>query len=149
MQRSSSGSFMIFYDFFSGCGGTSQGMREAGLTIKLGIDLDRDSARTYKKNFPRACFLERDIRRLRATDLEPYVSSSTRRRPIVFGACAPCQPFSRQRRSDGQRDARKDLLGEIHRFVRSFRPEYVFLENVPGLQSVDAKEGPLRAFSPC
>lgn len=137
---------MIFYDFFSGCGGTSQGMREAGLTIKLGIDFDRDSASTYRKNFPRARFIEGDIRNLRPKDIESYVSTSSRRRPIVFGACAPCQPFSKQRRNDGQSDERKDLLGEFHRFVRSYLPEYVFIENVPGLQAVDDNEGPFARF---
>lgn len=137
---------MIFYDFFSGCGGTSQGMREAGLTIKLGIDLDRDSACTYRKNFPKAGFIERDIRMLRAKDIEPYVSSSSKRRPIVFGACAPCQPFSKQRRGHAEGDARKDLLSEFHRFVRTYLPEYVFIENVPGLQSVEEKKGPFARF---
>ncbi|MGY4177644.1 DNA (cytosine-5)-methyltransferase 1 [Bradyrhizobium sp. USDA 4518] len=137
---------MIFYDFFSGCGGTSQGMREAGLTIKLGIDFDRDSALTYRKNFPTARFIERDIRQLKVKDIAPHVSASKRRRPIVFGACAPCQPFSKQRRSDRRVDARKDLLGEFHRFVRAYLPEYVFIENVPGLQSVDDKEGPFARF---
>src|ERR1700675_2872815 len=119
---------MIFYDFFSGCGGTSQGMREAGLTIKLGIDF------------------ERDFRLLKVKDIAPHVSSSARRRPIVFGACAPCQPFSKQRRPNRKVDARKDLLREFHRFVRAYLPEYVFIENVPGLQSVDDKEGPFARF---
>jgi DNA (cytosine-5)-methyltransferase 1 len=137
---------MIFYDFFSGCGGTSQGMREAGLTIKLGIDFDRDSAKTYRKNFPAARFIERDIRLLKVKDIAPHVSSSARRRPVVFGACAPCQPFSKQRRPNRKVDARKDLLREFHRFVRAYLPEYVFIENVPGLQSVDDKEGPFAQF---
>src|ERR1700722_10299392 len=99
---------MIFYDFFSGCGGTSQGMREAGLTVKLGIDFDRDSAKTYRRNFPNARFIERDIRQLKVKDIAAYVSRSERRRPIVFGACAPCQPFSKQRRPNRMDDSRKD-----------------------------------------
>jgi DNA (cytosine-5)-methyltransferase 1 len=136
---------MIFYDFFSGCGGTSQGMREAGLTIKLGIDCDRDSAKTYRKNFPAARF-RRDIRLLKVKDIEPHVSSSARRRPIVFGACAPCQPFSKQRRGNRRDDIRKDLLREFHRFVRTYLPECVFIENVPGLQAVDDQAGPFAQF---
>jgi predicted XRE-type DNA-binding protein len=110
------------------------------------MDFDRDSARTYRKNFPAARFIERDIRQLKVKDIAPHVSSSKRRRPIVFGACAPCQPFSKQRRSDRRVDARKNLLGEFHRFVRAYLPEYVFIENVPGLQSVDDKEGPFARF---
>ena len=137
---------MIFYDFFSGCGGTSQGMREAGFRVKLGIDLDQDAARTYKANFPRARFIQRDIRQVKAADIAPYVSVSKSRRPIVFGACAPCQPFSKQRYKRPGDDVRKDLLSEFHRFVRSYLPEYVFIENVPGLQSIDDTEGPFAKF---
>lgn len=137
---------MIFYDFFSGCGGTSQGMREAGLTIRLGIDFDPDAARTYRKNFRSARFIEGDIRSLKAKDIAKYISSSRRRRPIVFGACAPCQPFSKQKRPSRQDDSRKDLLGEFHRFVRAYLPEYVFIENVPGLQSIDDETGPFARF---
>jgi DNA (cytosine-5)-methyltransferase 1 len=136
---------MDFYDFFSGCGGTSQGMREAGLRVRLGIDLDLHAARTYQANFPRAAFIRRDIRRLKVKDLAPYVTDG-KARPMLFGACAPCQPFSKQRRRRRRNDGRKDLLREFHRFVRSYRPEYVFIENVPGLQSVDDTRGPFARF---
>jgi DNA (cytosine-5)-methyltransferase 1 len=136
---------MDFYDFFSGCGGTSQGMREAGLRVRLGIDVDPDAAETYRTNFPRADFIRQDIRRLKVKDLAPHVSDGEAR-PMLFGACAPCQPFSKQGRSQKRKDGRKDLLREFHRFVRFYRPEYVFIENVPGLQSVDDKRGPFAKF---
>ena len=38
------------------------------------------------------------------------------------------------------------MLDELHRFVRRFRPEYVFLENVPGIQRIDPSGGPLGRF---
>lgn len=136
---------MDFYDFFSGCGGTSQGMREAGLRVRLGVDVDHDAARTYQANFSKAVFIRRDIRRLRVKDLAPHVNDGEAR-PMLFGACAPCQPFSKQRRYQRQKDGRKDLLGEFHRFVRTYRPEYVFIENVPGLQSIDDRRGPFAKF---
>ena len=65
---------------------------------------------------------------------------------MLFGACAPCQPFSKQRTTRKGSDGRKDLLREFHRFVRSYLPEYVFIENVPGLQSVDDRRGPFAKF---
>lgn len=66
---------------------------------------------------------------------------------MVFGACAPCQPFSKQQRERRRSiDGRKDLLREFHRFVRAYRPEYVFIENVPGLQTVDDSHGPFAKF---
>lgn len=132
---------MDFYDFFSGCGGTSQGMREAGLRVRFGIDLDIDATRTYRANFPRAGFIQRDIRSLKVKDLAPYVTEGNAR-PMLFGACAPCQPFSKQRHDRRRNDRREGLLGEFHRFVKSYLPEYVFVENVPGLQSIDDTRGP-------
>jgi DNA (cytosine-5)-methyltransferase 1 len=135
---------MDYYDFFSGCGGTSQGMKEAGLRVRLGVDLDSDAASTYQANFPEASFLLRDIRYLRTRDLAPHITSG--RRPRIFGACAPCQPFSRQRRHRNTDDGRRDLLREFHRFVKFYLPEYVVIENVPGLQTVDEKKGPFAKF---
>lgn len=120
-------------------------MHEAGLRVRLGIDMDSDCAETYQANFPKSDFIRRDIRRLRVKDLAPHVSND-RARPMVFGACAPCQPFSKQRSGRKRQDERKDLLGEFHRFVKAYRPEYVFIENVPGLQSIDDKRGPFAKF---
>jgi DNA (cytosine-5)-methyltransferase 1 len=120
-------------------------MREAGLRVKLGIDSDDDAARTYQVNFPGAAFIRRDIRRLKTKDLAPHVING-KSHSTVFGACAPCQPFSKQRAGREQNDGRKDLLREFHRFVKFYRPEYVFIENVPGLQSVDHTAGPFAKF---
>lgn len=136
---------MDFYDFFSGCGGTSQGMREAGFSVRLGIDFDRDAAETYKSNFPQAGFIRRDIRRVTVKDVAAHMKTR-RGHPALFAACAPCQPFSRQRRTGSATDGRKALLAQFHRFVRALRPEYIFIENVPGLQSVDDTTGPFSRF---
>lgn len=85
------------YDFFCGCGGTSAGLREAGLRIVLGLDFNADAGRTYRRNFPEADFLDRDIRSVLTADIERLIPK-TRTNPILFSACAPCQPFSRQNR---------------------------------------------------
>ena len=132
-------------DFFCGCGGTSAGLRTAGMNISVGIDNDADSGATFTKNFPEANFLLRDIRLLQSYDLAPYFSKN-RSRPLLFSACAPCQPFTRQRTNKNGTDDRSALLDEIHRFIRVFRPEYVFVENVAGLQNVSPEEGPLGRF---
>ena len=136
---------MDFYDFFSGCGGTSQGMREAGMAVRLGIDWDSDARTTYEANFPKADFICKDIRKVRVRDLEPHVKRAPGR-PIVFGACAPCQPFSRQNRIRHDKDGRRALLREIHRFVHAYKPEYLFVENVPELHAFDESNGPFSEF---
>lgn len=132
------------FDFFSGCGGTSCGFQEAGLDIVLGLDVDADAAQTYRKNFPKSAFIEDDIRKLDVTVLAPWLAD--RKNPILFCGCAPCQPFSKQNRQREQGDIRKSLLSEFGRFVEHWLPEYVFIENVPGMQKLDEFDGPLPAF---
>lgn len=132
-------------DFFSGCGGTCAGLRNAGLNILVGIDNDRDAGATFKKNFPEAHFLLRDVRTLQPYDLFPYFCRE-RERPLLFSACAPCQPFTKQRTEKRNKDDRGTLLEEFHRFVQVFRPEYVFIENVAGLQTFSPEDGPLGNF---
>ena len=129
-------------DFFSGCGGTSLGFRNAGMSIVAGIDNDPDAAETYRTNFPEATFFERDIRSLKIKEVAAVIPKG---QPVLFSGCAPCQPFSKQRRTEKDDDPRRFLLAEFQRFVVSLKPDYVVVENVPGMQKVD-DAGPLKAF---
>lgn len=45
-----------------------------------------------------------------------------------------------------EQDNRISLLLEFLRFINFFLPEYIFVENVPGLQNVYGKCGPFDAF---
>jgi DNA (cytosine-5)-methyltransferase 1 len=133
------------FDFFAGCGGTSCGFEQAGMEIILGLDFDSDSADTFRANFPRANFMREDIRELSTESLRPFIAD--RRHPILFSGCAPCQPFSKQNKFTNNSDERRDLLGEFARFIKAWQPEYVFVENVPGMQKVsDGDSGPLPSF---
>ena len=115
------------------------------MEILVGIDVDVDAATTFQVNFPEAHFMRQDIRQLPETDLEPHLSRRGGR-PLLFSACAPCQPFSKQNREKTKSDTRASLLDELHRFVRHFRPEYIFLENVPGIQRINPSSGPIGRF---
>ena len=136
---------MKVYDFFSGCGGTSAGLRAAGIEVAVGLDFDREAGLTFRRNFPDAEFLERDIRGVTATEFDAFID---RRRPyhIMFTACAPCQPFSKQNRQKKVGDRRISLLDELRRFIRRFKPEYLFVENVPGMQRECDADGPFAGF---
>lgn len=134
-----------FYDFFSGCGGTSRGMQDAGITVRFALDSDSDAKRTYKANHSKVNFVCKDIRLVSVDDIKPYVKRRYGR-PLLFGACAPCQPFSKQNRTKNDNDERRDLLAEFHRFVEAYLPEYIFVENVPGLQTPSKGDGPLTTF---
>jgi DNA (cytosine-5)-methyltransferase 1 len=134
-------------DFFSGCGGTSAGLRAAGVDIRMAIDNDVDAVRTYRANMgDRVAVIDQDIRTIRPQDVEPALTDLTHDDVILFSACAPCQPFSRQKRNSSARDDRFSLLLEFVRFVWYFKPDLIFLENVPG---VDRANGAMRPFATC
>ena len=134
-----------FYDFFSSCGGTSCGMQRAGMTVRFGLDVDPEAKLTWEANYKKAEFLCKDIRQVSVDDVAPYIKRRNKH-PLLFGACAPCQPFSRQNRIRNNEDGRRDLLKEFHRFVSAYLPEYIFVENVPGMQTVSSDIGPFANF---
>ncbi|MGW0353613.1 DNA cytosine methyltransferase [Nocardia nova] len=128
-------------DFFSGCGGTSQGFKQAGMNIVGGIDLDHDSASTFRRNFQGSAFIESDIRKIEFDQVAAMMPAA----PTLFAGCAPCQPFSRQNKTANAEDPRRNLLYAFGDFVTTLKPEFVVVENVPGLQN-PRKGGPLNDF---
>lgn len=132
-------------DFFCGCGGTSAGFRAAGMRILAGIDNDPSSGLTFARNFPEATFIGSDIKNVAFADLHDVIRSAGDS-PLIFSACAPCQPFSKQRRGPRGDDAKAPLLLELIRFVRQFMPVCIFIENVPGMQRGLNAEFPLQEF---
>lgn len=137
---------MIVIDFFCGCGGASEGLRQAGFDIELGLDIDQQASETFKANFPDAKFIQDDIRKIEPQDISDIIDIKAKR-PLLLSACAPCQPFSQQNKNKTSDDSRRNLLNETHRFIRELLPEYIMLENVPGMQKIDEeKEGPFQEF---
>ena len=122
------------FDFFCGCGGSSSGLRASGMEIAFGLDNDPDAERTFQANFPKAAFMSADLAHVPTSALDDVVEASAGH-PLLFNACAPCQPFSKQRTYDAlSDDGRLGLLDHFSRFLRRYRPELIFVENVPGLR---------------
>jgi DNA (cytosine-5)-methyltransferase 1 len=122
-------------DFFCGCGGTSAGLRAAGLSIALGVDVDPNTSATYRLNFPEAAFIECDIAALTPEDVAQSLgNSSDSDSRLLLSACAPCQPYSH---FHGARrpDPRRTLLLKLIPFIDHLAPDLVFVENVPGLNT--------------
>ena len=125
------------YDFFSGCGGTSRGFQNAGLNPVFALDFDEDAASTFSDNFPDVCFVQSDITRFDTTQLNDLILGR-KAGGTLFCGCAPCQPFTRQNttKPDSRRDGRRSLLLRFGELVECYLPDYVFVENVPGIQRV-------------
>lgn len=77
---------MKVIDFFSGCGGASEGLRQAGLDITIGLDFDIKAAETYQANFPEALFYNVDIRELDEKELAKAFKEKTEKR-TTFVCC--------------------------------------------------------------
>lgn len=133
------------FDFFSGCGGTSQGFKQAGFDVAFGLDFDYDAACSFKLNFPEAKFINADIRTIATNCIDELfeINSSSL---TLFSGCAPCQPYSRQNSNKKKDDPRLDLLKEFSRFVEYYLPDFVFIENVPGMQNLKKNEGSFKKF---
>jgi DNA (cytosine-5)-methyltransferase 1 len=124
---------MIALDFFCGAGGLTRGFLNMGIEVRAGIDLNSSCKRTYEANNPPVRFIPGDLRALRGSDIAPLVDDIPRDE-LVFMGCAPCQPFSKQRR-EVNRDG-GTLLARFGGLVEEFRPGYVLIENVPGIAKV-------------
>lgn len=136
-------SVLSVVDFFCGCGGTSAGFRNAGARILGGVDCDKDAGATYQKNFPEAFFIERQIEEIDPADIVERLANVEGK--ILFSGCAPCQPFSKQNRHQKKDDKRKNLLSDFGRMVSFCKPDFVFVENVPGIQKLK-EDGPFPDF---
>ncbi|MEU8411354.1 DNA cytosine methyltransferase [Amycolatopsis japonica] len=120
-------------DLFCGVGGLSYGLREAGVRIAAGVDIDPACAYPFRTNIG-APFHQLDIRKIEAADLAAMWPARARVR--VLAGCAPCQPFSSYRRGvDTSKEPAWPLVDEMLRLIAGTLPEVVTMENVTRIGS--------------
>ena len=124
---------LTYVDLFSGAGGISVGARCAGLRKVLSLDVDPDASRTIRHNFPGSRHLELPIEEAAADVLDDALGGN--RVNVVFGG-PPCEGFSVAGLRN-PRDPRNQLVREYIRVVGHIRPDFVVMENVPGILSID------------
>jgi DNA (cytosine-5)-methyltransferase 1 len=112
------------------------------MRIALGLDVDAGAGKTYRRNFPEAAFMERDIRDVSPNEVRESLGDGEG--PLLLSACAPCQPYSSFVKESG-RDRRRTLLLRLLPIIQQLEPEFVFIENVPGL-STNAPRGTFARF---
>lgn len=127
---------MTFFavDLFAGCGGMTEGIRQAGIKVVAAVEIDRNAAKTYRQNHNDVELFETDIRLLDPQNLTDLLNGN----PLhLLAGCPPCQGFSsirRKNRNSECLDSRNELILEFLRFVKELRPLVIMLENVPGLE---------------
>jgi DNA (cytosine-5)-methyltransferase 1 len=122
-------------DLFSGCGGLSLGLAQAGFDVLGAVEIEPIAVKTYKANHRGVLVKSTDIRKLSATGLRRELKLRRGELDLLAG-CPPCQGFSSLRTRNGankNRDLRNDLVHEMVRFARAFRPKAIMMENVPRL----------------
>jgi DNA (cytosine-5)-methyltransferase 1 len=126
---------ILALDIFCGAGGVTYGLRKAGITVAVGVDKNEDCRLSFTQNNPAVKFLSEDVRRLTSRALFGHVRATNDHDFLLLAACAPCQPFSLHNK---KRDEAFDraVLGQVERLVKEMRPDFLFIENVPGLKKV-------------
>jgi DNA (cytosine-5)-methyltransferase 1 len=125
---------MIAVDLFCGAGGLTRGLRNAGISVILGIDNNETCSLSYEYNNRPTEFLCSDLRNVAAEDIRRRLVGRMGV-PLLVAGCAPCQPFSTHQRSSRSEDDSR-LLREVARMTAELQPEWVFIENVPGIARV-------------
>ncbi len=123
-------------DLFSGCGGMSLGFEQAGFQSMLAVEIDPDAAATYRMNFPRCHVWNDDVAHL-SNDHTLELLGGQQVHALLGGF--PCQGFSVAGKRDPN-DPRNQLFWETIRFADLLKPEFVVLENVPGVLTMQQGE---------
>ena len=129
------GDSLIAIDFFCGGGGMTCGLRQAGIRVIAGVDFDLSVKETYEYNNPDTVFVYSDIKRLRSVYFEKRFGISRGDDNLILVGCSPCQYYSIINTDHSKARKTKNLLLSFARFVDYYRPGYVLVENVPGIET--------------
>lgn len=121
-------------DFFCGAGGVTCGFREVGIKVLAGVDIDAKFKDTYEKNNA-AIFINKDVSNLKPESLKEYVNIEKNDDNLIFVGCSPCQYYSNLNSDKTKSQNSRLLLEDFKDFVLYFKPGFVFIENVPGLET--------------
>lgn len=122
---------IVAVDLFCGVGGLTQGLTNAGVKVRLGVDLDPACRFPMEENNA-AEFLEADVGSLLPSDVRRAFGDA---QITLLAGCAPCQPFSSYSQAAKRTTPHDDweLLKSFSRLVLAVRPTLVTMENVPPL----------------
>lgn len=127
---------MIALDLFSGIGGMSEGLLQAGLPITAHYysEVDKHAIANYSYNFKNSIYVGSvtNVRHIVRT----IEAARTRKLVITFGS--PCQDFSLAGKRSGLGGDRSSLIKYALFLVRRLRPDIFIWENVKGAYSSNA-----------
>lgn len=123
-------------DLFSGCGGLTLGLRQAGFEVIGAVEVNEVSFESYARNHKETHVWKQDIRTLSTLAVKRALGVRKGELDLLAG-CPPCQGFSTLVTKNGSYlvdDPRNSLIYEFLRFVQDLMPRAVLMENVPNLR---------------
>ena len=131
----------VVVDIFCGCGGLSEGFKQAGFLPVLGIDIDEHAVATYGRHNG-GNGLVADITKVSGKDI---IRLSGRKAIDVMAGGPPCQAFSTvavaKWRSLGKPSTMSHPVNQLYReflrLVLEVRPKFFVMENVERMLSID------------
>lgn len=124
-------------DLFSGCGGLSEGLHQAGFVTKVAIESDPVAVKCYQLNHKETHVISKDIRKVESSEILSVLKGETIH---LLAGCPPCQGFSSVRRLNRPKcveDQRNSLVLDFLRLVKELKPLTIMMENVPALKDYD------------
>lgn len=116
-------------DLFSGIGGFSLGLENAGFETVAFCEIDKKARAVLAKHWPNVKVFE-DVTQLTKEKLDEHGISVD----VICGGF-PCQDLSVAGKGAGLEGARSGLWFEFHRLIKEIRPSWVIVENVSVLRS--------------
>lgn len=123
-------------DLFCGAGGLSLGFQQAGFEVLLGSDINGQFGETFSKNHNGARFLEAPVSALRGGEVRRHTGLRRGELDVLVGG-PPCQGYSVYNHRRGSDDPRANLFRDYLAIVDDLQPNWLVMENVTGLLSID------------
>ena len=133
----------IYIDLFSGCGGLSLGLGQAGWEGLFAVEKDEMAFKTFSHNLienENSHFNWPEWLPIKATTIQDLISNYSEELSKLNGKVdliaggPPCQGFSLAGRRN-IKDPRNTLSNEYLKMVKIIEPKYILLENVRGFSS--------------
>lgn len=119
-------------DLFSGAGGLSLGLEQAGFEIVGSVEYDPVHLATHEFNFPDSSHICASVSDLKGPEILEASGLDYDDIDLIAGG-PPCQGFSMIGKRALQ-DERNRLVFDFCRIIGEIRPRYFIMENVPGMK---------------
>jgi DNA (cytosine-5)-methyltransferase 1 len=136
MSHMSTAAKPIAIDMFCGCGGISAGLRDIGVRVIAGADIEPHYICTFRHNFPDAETITEDLSLLDPKRLMRRLGIKPGELDILSGG-PPCQGFSKNvPRKNRFLDLPNNLLVlTFIKYVEALQPKLVLMENVAEMKN--------------